>query len=322
MAYTSKGKRLAVGCDEGLINIYDLDAHDRVGQIKAQKSDITALLYVTHDRLVVGQIEGYIDVIKFTGTKAIITHSLQINEAGDINHLSLASKPLELMIACQKGLLLCNITKNETLQILRPEEEYSNLYVVTMTWCGGDKYIVVTSRPKYKKEKHIPKGEENFAIVTFTLFRCECEDPDQKQILLGQFRTTFEQACFPVTKVQVIVPKNINADAQNPDSEVPYKGRFYLTMVDTHLKVIDIQQHCLFDLLSEPNFDQDSVSGMGLVRSLHDRSYRLLILCQNEQGNYVQKIDFAATLPKSLAQRVQQSSDGQKNEIDDAFFVE
>ena len=31
MAYTAKGKRLAVGCDEGLINIYDLDAHDRVG---------------------------------------------------------------------------------------------------------------------------------------------------------------------------------------------------------------------------------------------------------------------------------------------------
>ena len=83
-----------------------------------------------------------------------------------------------------------------------------------------------------------------------------------------------------MTKVQVIVPKNANAaEAQNPDSELPYKGRFYLTMVDTYLKVIDIQQHCLFDLLNEPNFDQDSVSGMGLVRSLHDKSYRLLILC-------------------------------------------
>ena len=35
MAFTAKGKRLAVGCDEGLINIYDLDAHDRVGQVKA-----------------------------------------------------------------------------------------------------------------------------------------------------------------------------------------------------------------------------------------------------------------------------------------------
>ena len=91
-----------------------------------------------------------------------------------------------------------------------------------------------------------------------------------------------------MTKVQVIVPKNANAaEAKNPDSEVPYKGRFYLTMVDTYLKVIDIQQHCLFDLLSEPNFDQDSVNGMGLVRSLHDKSYRLLILCQNENGNYV-----------------------------------
>ena len=44
-----------------------------------------------------------------------------------------------------------------------------------------------------------------------------------------------------MTKVQVIVPKNANAaEANNPDSEVPYKGRFYLTMVDTYLKVIDI----------------------------------------------------------------------------------
>ena len=93
------------------------------------------------------------------------------------------------------------------------------------------------------------------------------------------------------------------------ESELPYKGRFYLTMVDTHLKVIDIHAHCLFDLLSEPNFDQDSVSGMGLVRSLSDKSYRLFILCQNDDGNYVQKVDFAASLPKSLAQRVQQQAE-------------
>jgi len=106
-AISPKLKRLALGCEHGNIMIYDLETHERVGTLKAQKPDVLSLLFVTPERLIVGQVEGYIDIIKFVGNRAHITHSLQISEAGDINQLVDTGKERELMIGCAKGLLLC-----------------------------------------------------------------------------------------------------------------------------------------------------------------------------------------------------------------------
>ena len=121
MAYQPETQRLAIGCDEGHVYVYDMVTHKKVSETKCQQSDITSMLYVTNDRLIIGQAGGYIDVIKFTGNNAQLTHSLCINEAGDINELSHASQPLELMIGCQKGLLLCRISKDEQLDIINVE---------------------------------------------------------------------------------------------------------------------------------------------------------------------------------------------------------
>jgi hypothetical protein len=41
------------------------------------------------------------------------------------------------MIGCAKGLLLCQISKNEQLEIVRPEVEYSNRYIVELVHCGN-----------------------------------------------------------------------------------------------------------------------------------------------------------------------------------------
>ena len=71
------------------------------------------MLYVSTDNLIVGQAGGYLDVIRFKGNKSEVTHSLCINEAGDINELILASDNQEVMIGCQKGLLRCYITAND-----------------------------------------------------------------------------------------------------------------------------------------------------------------------------------------------------------------
>jgi hypothetical protein len=64
--------------------------------------------------LVIGQVSGYIDVVHFSNEKAVVSHSLQIKEAGDINSMAFASNPSEFMIACQKGLLMCVITEEHT----------------------------------------------------------------------------------------------------------------------------------------------------------------------------------------------------------------
>ena len=84
------------------------------------------------------------------------------------------------------------------------------------------------------------------------------------------------------------------------EAEAPYKGRFYMTIVDRNLKMIDIKKYQMVDLLTEPNYDDESLHGMGLVRRVSDRVYHMLILCKSEEGNYIQKVDFNSILPKSL----------------------
>jgi len=58
------------------------------------------------------------------------------------------------------------------------------------------------------------------------------------------------------------------------------------------------------DLLTEPNFDEESLLGMCLVRRNSDKIYHLLILCRSDEGNYIQKVDFNSILPKSMEIKV------------------
>ena len=70
--------------------------------------------------------------------------------------------------------------------------------------------------------------------------------------------------------------------------EANYNFRFFLTIVDHHLKMIDTQQLTMIDLLTEPNYDDESLLGMGLVRRASDKMYHMLILCkQGGEGNYI-----------------------------------
>ena len=107
-------------------------------------------------------------------------------------------------------------------------------------------------------------------------------------MILGQYKTNFQQACFPLAKVQVIVPRPGAARNDHPD-ETNFKGRFFLCIVETHLKFIDTETYRLFDLLSEGNFDQEAVSGVGLSRAVSTRKNKLLILCHDktQQKSYI-----------------------------------
>ena len=43
----------------------------------------------------------------------------------------------------------------------------------------------------------------------------------------------------------------------------------------------------MVDLLTEPNYDDEGLHGMGLVRKVSDRIYHMLILCKSDEGNYI-----------------------------------
>ena len=49
MAFSPKAKRLSVACEGGQIMIFDLESYEKVGQVTAQKEEITALLYSRPD---------------------------------------------------------------------------------------------------------------------------------------------------------------------------------------------------------------------------------------------------------------------------------
>lgn len=78
-----------------------------------------------------------------------------------------------------------------------------------------------------------------------------------------------------------------------------------MTIVEKYLKMIDTQLLQMIDLLTEPNYDDESLHGMNLVRRNSDKIYHLLILCRSTEGNYIQKVDFNSILPKSLEIKVQ-----------------
>ena len=246
------------------------------------------------DVLVVGQVEGYIDVVKFIGTDPHVTHSVQIEEAGDINNMAFANKQGEFIMACQRGLLECCITEENIFAVIRSVQVYKKLYVANVCWSGGNNYVVVTTRSRYKSKKEIPPGENNFVIITYAVYSANEGGTAVRHVLLGHYRSSFKQVSFPVCRVQVIMQQNGGIHGFD---ESAFKGRFLLCMVDKHLKVIDTEKNQIFDLISEPDFDQEAICSVGLARSFSDRKSRLLLLCS---GCFVKKIEFRGSLPENL----------------------
>ena len=76
---------LFIATDGGIVKLFETENFEEIGQITVQQNDITALIYMKPSFLVIGQVKGYIDVLHFTGNKPTLTHSLYIDEAGDIN---------------------------------------------------------------------------------------------------------------------------------------------------------------------------------------------------------------------------------------------
>ena len=74
---------------------------------------------------------------------------------------------------------------------------------------------------------------------------------------------------------------------QKYQNEDHYNGRFFFTVVDNHLKVIDTQEFRLFDLLTEQKFDQEAMNAVGMTRSMKDRTSRFLLLCNSGDQSYV-----------------------------------
>ena len=131
---------------------------------------------------------------------------------------------------------------------------------------GDNKYVVAITRPMFTSKKEMPVGSQNHAVIIYSLYDDDEQNAAARKVTLGEYRASFSQAAFPIFKVQVVVPRD-NSKVKR-SSEAPYRGRFLLVMVNEHLKVIDTQAKKLFDVLSEPDYDKESISGMGLSRSL------------------------------------------------------
>lgn len=119
--------------------------------------------------------------------------------------------PAEFMIGCQKGLIFCKITEEDTFSIIEAVDEYIGLYVVNLEWAGDMRYVVVTSRPRFANKRDVPRGEENYAVISYSLFDGDEEAPSRRLTILGQYRTNFSQATFSLNKLQVIAARQSNS---------------------------------------------------------------------------------------------------------------
>ena len=54
VVFTNRAKRMALACDGGMALIYETESFEKVGQVTAQRPDITSLMYVKDDVLVIG----------------------------------------------------------------------------------------------------------------------------------------------------------------------------------------------------------------------------------------------------------------------------
>ena len=64
-------------------------------------------------------------------------------------------------------------------------DEYANLYTVSIIWVNDDKYVVVTSRPRYTKKSQIPKGSENYNVISYSLYNAAETDTKKIVQILG-----------------------------------------------------------------------------------------------------------------------------------------
>ena len=54
MAYHPQTKRLAIGCDEGQVYVFDMETYKKVTDVKCQQADITSMIYISDEYLIVG----------------------------------------------------------------------------------------------------------------------------------------------------------------------------------------------------------------------------------------------------------------------------
>ena len=81
--------------------LYDSIQFESQGQIPCQREDVTALIYVRGHFIVAGQVLGFFDVASIVEGKNSVTHSLQIEQAGDVNCLTQGPNLGDIMVACQ-----------------------------------------------------------------------------------------------------------------------------------------------------------------------------------------------------------------------------
>lgn len=63
VAFSQRIMVLAVACDGGLIQFFEMVNFEKIGQLKAQLTDVTSIVFVRPNVLVAAQIKGYFDIV-------------------------------------------------------------------------------------------------------------------------------------------------------------------------------------------------------------------------------------------------------------------
>lgn len=71
--------------------------------------------------------------------------------------------------------------------------------------------------------------------------------------VIGTYKTPLAQACLQMLKIKILIKPGL--DREHWESEEPYKHRFFITMIDEHIKIVDVKLGKLFDFSAEKEYD-------------------------------------------------------------------
>ena len=129
---------------------------------------------------------------------------------------------------------------------------------------------------------------------------------EDKIVPIGNFGSNSEQTSYPICKVQVVVKKT----DKKGEGEFLFKGRFYITLINDNIKVIDIQDKRIFDLVEEPDADYEAINSLALIRLMSDASFKLHVLCNDKDKDnshsFIHKVHMTDNLPALLSHRSKQ----------------
>lgn len=145
-AYNSDTQFLAVGLDNQKVCVFDQNSGEvfTLISIVEVQDDITALFWHNQHSLVVGQIEGYCDMIDCTAVKCEVFYSANIPLLGDVYSIDHTPTQNLVVVGCINGVFFVELSE-EGFSPKGQQYQLEGVVTYQVSQTGDGNYLAVTT---------------------------------------------------------------------------------------------------------------------------------------------------------------------------------